>query len=245
MLGNSLLEKNEFCSENAVQSVRKEGKVSSRDIIVVNTPGWGREQRLSDTPEFIKEEIMLSISQCHPGPHVLFLVVRVDTPFTEMHRSAVQDHMDLLGPDVWKHTVLLLSSGSGPESGDVSINVEQCRDQGGKPLEWLMEKCENRCATLGLKSNSPSPLKEPLEVADRLVAENNGRHYEIVDSILEAKRRKNKVVEKMDVLGKRLEETKISGKSGRGTSTGTFIKNTFSCHSCIFIYDETHLLQRH
>ncbi|XP_063054051.1 GTPase IMAP family member 9-like [Engraulis encrasicolus] len=86
-----------------------------------------------------------------------------------------------------------------------------------------MEKCENRCATLGLKSNSPSPLKEPLEVADRLVAENNGRHYEIVDSILqqvEAKRteRKNKVFEKMDVLGKRLEETKISGKSGRGTS---------------------------
>ncbi|KAL2084167.1 hypothetical protein ACEWY4_019685 [Coilia grayii] len=224
VLGNSLLGIDEFDSENAVQSVRKEGRVSGREITVVNAPGWGQEQSVRDTPEFIKEEIMLGVSQCAPGPHVLFLVVRVDAPFTEVNRSAVQGHVDLLGTEVWKHTVLLFSSGEG--RGDVS--VEQCIKQGGKPLRWLVERCKNRHGVVSMKSSPPG--KEPLDVADRVVTENNGDHYEMDRCLLkevEKKReaaagrgreRNSKVVKQSEGLCKGLEKMKIRGKPESGTT---------------------------
>ncbi|XP_076135719.1 uncharacterized protein LOC143118573 [Alosa pseudoharengus] len=83
-VGNGLLSSREFDSENALQAVKKQRWVSGRKISVVNTPGWGREQRLSDTPELTRQEIILSVSHCDPGPHVLVLVIRVGIPLQEV-----------------------------------------------------------------------------------------------------------------------------------------------------------------
>lgn len=214
-LGNRLLGKKEFHSVNTLHSVKKQGQVAGREITVVNTPGWAPEQRLSDTPELIRQEIIVSVSSCGPGPHVLVLVIRVDKTLTELNRRALQDHMDLLGPKVWEHTVIVLNS----EDGLGNVSAEQYIEREGKALHWLAEKCRNRYCVLDKNRSVDLFVKDLLEIVESMIEQNGGSNFKMERDVLlevdKKRKREMKAKERKDKVKQQWEALRIGGAHKR------------------------------
>uniref|UniRef100_A0A6Q2XG10 AIG1-type G domain-containing protein n=1 Tax=Esox lucius TaxID=8010 RepID=A0A6Q2XG10_ESOLU len=194
--GNTILGRKEFDLRTSAQCVKRQGEVAGRQVTVVDTPGWWENYPIEKTPELIKQEIMLSVSLCPPGPHTLLLVIRVDRSFTEEHRRSIEEHLGLLSELVWSHTIVLFTWGDS--LGDTTI--EQHIESEGKDLQWLVEKCGNRYHVLNNKNRGDgTQVTELLEKIEEMVAGNRGGHYEMNREILEKiEVMKRKKVERAD-----------------------------------------------
>ncbi|XP_052400542.1 uncharacterized protein LOC127947454 isoform X7 [Carassius gibelio] len=167
--GNSILGREEFDLKRSAQCVRRHGEVADRHIIVIEAPGWWRNHIVEESPELLKQEIVLSVSLCPPGPHTVLLIIRVDTRFKETDRKAVQGHLDLLGERVWSHTIVLFTCGDS--LSDTSI--EQHIESEGQDLQRLLDKCGNRYHVLNNQNRSEdTQIKELLEKIEETVAQN-------------------------------------------------------------------------
>ncbi|XP_076127488.1 GTPase IMAP family member 9-like [Alosa pseudoharengus] len=173
--GNTILDTKEFSKEFGTsgitaECVKREGKTAGRHITVVEAPGWWRNYTVEQTPERDKQEIVLSVSLCPPGPHALLLNIRVIDSFTETHRKAVQEHVELLGEKVWSHTTVLFTYGD--QLGDTSI--QQHIESGGEALQWIVQKCGNRYHVVDNKKSDGGQVTELLEKIQKMVAGNRG-----------------------------------------------------------------------
>ncbi|XP_076120735.1 uncharacterized protein LOC143101203 isoform X2 [Alosa pseudoharengus] len=170
--GNTILGREEFGT--ATQCVKRQGEVAGRQVTVVDTPGWGRNETLRDTPQKTKRDIVLSVSLCPPGPHAVLLVIPVACRFTQDTES-VRDHLELLGKHVWSHTIVLFTYGDW--LGDTSI--EQHIESEGETLRWIIGKCGNRYHVLNNKDwTDDTQVTELLEKIEQMVVRNGGAHYE-------------------------------------------------------------------
>uniref|UniRef100_A0A8C7H9K0 Si:dkey-23k10.5 n=1 Tax=Oncorhynchus kisutch TaxID=8019 RepID=A0A8C7H9K0_ONCKI len=169
--GNTILGREEFDLRTAAQCLKRQGEVAGRQVTVVDTPGWCKNLPVEYTPELVKQEIVFSASLCPPGPHTLFLVIRVDVSFKEEETNAAEDHLELLSERVWSHTIVLFTHGDC--LGDTTIEHHIQRE--GKALQWLVEKCGNRFHVLNNNnSGDATQVTELLEKIDELVAANSG-----------------------------------------------------------------------
>ncbi|KAL2084169.1 hypothetical protein ACEWY4_019687 [Coilia grayii] len=174
--GNTILQADVFDKRKTVQCVKREGEVSGKHVTVINTPGWDREQRLRDSTELFKEEIILSTTLCPPGPHAVLLVAPVKVKLTETHRMAMQEHLELLGERVWNHSMVLFTCGDWLGGN----TIEQHIASEGKVVEWVIEKCGNRYHILNnVDKEDTSQVSELLEKVEEMVKRNDGKHYEI------------------------------------------------------------------
>ncbi|XP_063074214.1 GTPase IMAP family member 8-like [Engraulis encrasicolus] len=169
--GNKILGRQVFGSAGRTAvCVKREGETAGRHITVVEAPGWRKNSTVVETPERDKGEIVSSVSLCPPGPHALLLVIRAAASFTETHRRAVQEHMELLGEKVWSHTILLFTIGDW--LGDTSI--EQHIESEGEPLQWVVEKCGNRYHVVDNEKRDGGQVTELLEKIEEMVAGSSG-----------------------------------------------------------------------
>ncbi|KAJ8008769.1 hypothetical protein DPEC_G00081860 [Dallia pectoralis] len=172
--GNTILGSEEFHSRTPTQCVKRQGEVAGRQVTVVDTPGWNRKHFDKDTPKLVKQEIMHSVSLCHPGPHTFLLVIKVDISFKEKHRRSIEEHLDLLSDLVWSHTIVLFTGGDC--LGDTSI--EQHIESEGKDLQWLVEKCGNRYHVLNNMNRSDgTQVTDLLQKIEEMVAVNSGDYF--------------------------------------------------------------------
>ncbi|XP_062394002.1 uncharacterized protein LOC134082355 isoform X2 [Sardina pilchardus] len=197
--GNSILGREEFStSGRTAECVKREGETAGRRITVVEAPGWWRNYTVEKTPERDKQEIVLSVSLCPPGPHALLLLIRVSESFTETFRRAVQEHMELLGERVWSHTIVLFTWGDC--LGDTSI--EQHIESGGEALQWVVGKCGNRYHVVDNMKRDGGQVTELLEKIEEMVAGNRGHQLNFNAAILK------KLKEKKEEEERRAEERK-------------------------------------
>ncbi|KAK6323327.1 hypothetical protein J4Q44_G00056660 [Coregonus suidteri] len=120
------------------ECARCQAEVAMRLVTVVDTPGW-EGGVAGPTPERVKREMVWgSVSLCPPGPHAVLLTLRVDTL---VGATPVREHLELLGEEVWRHTVLLFTHGDQLREG---VGIEQHIQSGGRDLKWLVEKCGSR-----------------------------------------------------------------------------------------------------
>ncbi|XP_073687665.1 GTPase IMAP family member 8-like [Garra rufa] len=201
--GNSILGKEDGLKRSA-QCVRRHGEVADRHITVIEAPGWWRDYTVEDSPELLKQEIVLSMSLCPPGPHAVLLIIPVDTGFKETQRKAFQEYLDLLGERVWSHTIVLFTCGDSL----LDTSIEQYIESEGQDLQWLVDKCGNRYHVLNNKNRSDhTQIKELLEKIEETVAENNGCHFEMEGKILqEMKERKRAEEERAKERMKRMQK---------------------------------------
>ncbi|XP_061079263.1 LOW QUALITY PROTEIN: uncharacterized protein LOC133114083 [Conger conger] len=180
--GNTILGREEFDSGiRTAQCVKRQGEVAGRQVTVVDTPGWSTYS-VKDTAELVKQEIVHSVSLCHPGPCALFLVIDVSLAFRENDRRSVVEHLELLSERVWRHTIVLFTSGDW--LGDTTI--EQHSETEGKVLHELIEKCGNRHHVLNNKNRADgTQVTELLEKIEEMVAGHGGSHYEIERMLLQ------------------------------------------------------------
>lgn len=165
------------------QSYAGDAVVFGRQLTVVDTPGWWMNYFCDETSLFDRREIALSSSLCPPGPHVFLLVIRVDRAFTETHRRAAQEHLELIGEHIWSHVVLLFSFGDW--LGDTT--TEQYLETEGEPLLWLVEKCSNRYHVLNNKTKGDGfQVRELIGKIEEMMSGRSGCwHYEIERKELE------------------------------------------------------------
>ncbi|KAL0967180.1 hypothetical protein UPYG_G00248780 [Umbra pygmaea] len=213
--GNTILGREEFDLRRAAQCVKRQREVSGRQVTVVDTPGWWINQPVEETTELVKQEIMLSVSLCPPGPHTLLLVIRVDTSFTEKHRRGIEEHLDLLSELVWSHTIVLFTRGD--RLGDTTI--EQHIESEGKALQWLVEKCGNRYHVLNNKNRGDgTQVTELLEKIEEMVLGNRGGHYQINREILEKTEERRKTEERVKQRLMKVQEQRETLRSLMGNS---------------------------
>ncbi|XP_042560170.1 GTPase IMAP family member 4-like [Clupea harengus] len=195
--GNTILGREEFdTSGRTTVCVKREGETAGRHITVVDTPGWVSGLFVVDTPEHDKQEIVLSVSLCPPGPHAVLLVIDVTASFTETHRIAVQEHLELLGERVWGHTIVLFTRGDW--LGNTTI--EQHIKREGKTLQWVVEKCGNRYHVVGNNKSDGGQVTELLQKIEEMVAGNRGLHFDFDAKIMKELTMKKKEDERDPML---------------------------------------------
>ncbi|XP_073725192.1 GTPase IMAP family member 8-like [Misgurnus anguillicaudatus] len=180
--GNIILNREEFDLKRSAQCVKRQREVADRHITVIEAPGWWRNVPVEKSTELLKEEILLSVSLCPPGPHIVLLVIRVDYRFKDVDRKILQGYVDLLGERVWSHTIVLFTFGDF--LGDTTI--EQHIESEGEDLQWLVKKCGNRYHLLNnINRSDETQIKDLLEKIEETVTENNSCHFEMNKNILE------------------------------------------------------------
>ncbi|XP_076843835.1 GTPase IMAP family member 8-like [Brachyhypopomus gauderio] len=190
--GNTILGREEYELKRTAQCVKRQGEVAGRKITVVEAPGWWKNEPVEESSEILKQEIVLSVPLCPPGPHVLLLVLRVGTTFKDHERRVLEGHMKLLTERVWSHTIVLFTYGDC--LGDTPI--EQHIKSEDSALQWLVEKCGNRYHVLNNKNRGDdTQVTELLEKIEEMVAANNGCHFEMDRKILQEMEEKKRVLE--------------------------------------------------
>ncbi|XP_062387875.1 GTPase IMAP family member 8-like [Sardina pilchardus] len=187
--GNTILGREEFdLNRRTAQCVKRQGEVAGRQVTVVKAPGWYRYHNLKDTPELTKQEIVLSVSLCPPGPHAVLLVIDIDESFTNKKRVNIQEHLELLGGVVWSHTMVLFTSGDWLGNTTIEQHIES-----EEALQCLVEKCGNRYHVISNKNRTGDQVTELLEKVEEMVAGNTNCLYEMDRQRLEKvkERRRN------------------------------------------------------
>lgn len=202
--GNTILAQEAFPLKRTAKSARSRGVIQGRHVTVVDTPGRWRILPVSYTSELCKQDIVLSATQCPPGPHVLLVLVRLDTSFTENNRRATEEHLQLFGENVWRYTMVLFTCGDFL----IETTIEQFIESEGEALQWLVRKCNNRYHVFSNnRTDDRSQVSEILEKIDEIVFGNGGGHFEMDKMIIQEVQKKWKVAEDRAKI-RRLESTR-------------------------------------
>ncbi|KAG7315087.1 hypothetical protein KOW79_021175 [Hemibagrus wyckioides] len=145
--GNTILNKEVFgIGEQTEVCMMDTNKIAGMQVTVVDTPSWNWVPAEASSDE-LKQELKRSVEMLGVGPHVFLLVYPLGAPFLKRHKIAVEEHLALLGTDVWDHTMALFSRGDW--LGEVTI--EQHIEGAKAEFKWLVDQCENRYHVLNNK----------------------------------------------------------------------------------------------
>uniref|UniRef100_A0A9J7Z2W0 AIG1-type G domain-containing protein n=1 Tax=Cyprinus carpio carpio TaxID=630221 RepID=A0A9J7Z2W0_CYPCA len=136
---NTILESSETEAEGD-EHVERERFIDDRRISLVETPGWWISFSLNDLSNISKQQLVRRISMISPGPHAVLIVIRADSAFTAPDGRFLEEYVELLGPNVWTHTLVIFTRGDLIKHKD----IEQCIQQEGSALKRLIEKCEHK-----------------------------------------------------------------------------------------------------
>ncbi|XP_026082737.1 GTPase IMAP family member 8-like isoform X1 [Carassius auratus] len=192
--GNTILGKSVFDSKRSLTSAVQEGDVAGRHITMVDTPGRRRNYHSKYTPRLYKDEIVLCSSHCPPGPHAFLLIIRVDVSFTEVYRKAVEEHVALLGLNVWDHMIVLFTFGDWLRDTSIELFIES----EGEALQWIIDKCGNRYHVFNNRNTDDgNQVTELFEKIEEMVAGNKGCCFKIQQKNLEEVQSRRMKVEKL------------------------------------------------
>ncbi|KAL0174852.1 hypothetical protein M9458_030820, partial [Cirrhinus mrigala] len=200
--GNTILGKKEFDLKKTVHCVEITSEIAGTKITVVDTPGWWGNLPFEENPELYKQEILLSVTKCSPGPHVLLLVLNVDTEFQQDEKDILCDNMKCFGEEVWRHTIVLFTCGDQP--GDTT--TQQFFEN--ENLQWLIQKCGKRYHELNTKNwGDGSQVTELLKKIQKMVEGNKGGHYEINrDSLQQVEEKKREQQKRANERRKKMQQ---------------------------------------
>ncbi|XP_007544505.1 GTPase IMAP family member 8-like [Poecilia formosa] len=146
--------------------VKHEGNFDGVKVSVVETPGWFSDPT---PPDWIKDEVLHSVSMCSPGPHVFLLLVPIFRSFTEKDLKALLEIMKPLTERVWRHCMVLFTRGHW--INDVPVENYIVRE--GKELQELLEKCGNRYHVLkNFNSDYSVHVKELFQKMINMIKQN-------------------------------------------------------------------------
>ncbi|MEQ2192141.1 hypothetical protein XENOCAPTIV_007619, partial [Xenoophorus captivus] len=164
----SRLKKNYQDQRETSTFVKHEGNFNGVKVSVVETPGWFTDPT---PPDWIKGEVLHSVSMCSPGPHVFLLVVPISRAFTEKDLKALVEILRPLTERVWRHCMVLFTWGDWLND----LPVENYIAREGKELQELLEKCGNRYHVLNpIQISGSIEVKKLLQKLIDMVTQNKG-----------------------------------------------------------------------
>ncbi|XP_023250975.1 GTPase IMAP family member 8-like [Seriola lalandi dorsalis] len=139
MTGNRILSKElsdtywmkkEFqCKRGTTMCVKQQRNVAGVNITVVEAPGWFTDTM---TPDWLKGEVLRSVSMCAPGPHIFLLVIPISKAFTEEDRKVVVELLMPFSERVWRHCMVLFTWGDWLSNRSIEEHIARRRQ--GPPV---------------------------------------------------------------------------------------------------------------
>ncbi|CAB1318750.1 unnamed protein product, partial [Coregonus sp. 'balchen'] len=173
--GNTILGREEFgaqASPSAVtqRSKRREGDVSGRRLVLVDTPDWFCPGLSLDE---MRQDVGLCVRLSAPGPHAFLLVIPVE-PSRGEERGVLERIEEMFGEGCWGHTVILFTHADGLKEQ----SIEEFLQAGSQDLQQLVEKCGSRYYVLNIKDRAHgTQVPELLKQVEEMVAGNRERFY--------------------------------------------------------------------
>ncbi|XP_067434964.1 GTPase IMAP family member 8-like [Thunnus thynnus] len=173
-VGNTILREKRFESRPASDSVTKSCQKGvtcwgNRKVTVVDTPGI---LDTTNSPEFIKEEILRCVKVSCPGPHVFLLVITVNR-FTKEEKNSVEALQQLFGPKANQFMIVLFTRG-----GDLgNTTIQEYVRTGNPDLRRVIQSCGNRFHVFENTRNDRNQVVELIKKTDDMVAGNGETYY--------------------------------------------------------------------
>ncbi|XP_015683350.1 GTPase IMAP family member 2-like [Protobothrops mucrosquamatus] len=175
--GNTILGRREFESlggkATTVRCQRGQGRWQDRKISVVDTPDIFDSENHS---EMVQNEIGACVELSRPGPHALIFVTQVGR-FTAEDVTAAKRVQDIFEAESARHTIVLFTCKE-------DLREESLQEYIQKPdncnLRELIQQCGNRYCGFNNKAAGAewqAQVSELMEMVQRVVFENGGRHY--------------------------------------------------------------------
>ncbi|XP_072225037.1 GTPase IMAP family member 8-like [Leuresthes tenuis] len=164
------LEKDSQHQRRTATCVKHQGDFDGVKITVVEAPGWYKD---TTAPDWLKGEVLRSVSMCAPGPHVFLLVVPISRAFTERDYKAVVELLMPFTDRVWRHCMVLFTWGDWLNE----LPIEEYIASEGKALQELLGKCGNKYHFSDwnrYQLGDPVPVKGLLEKIIELTTRNKG-----------------------------------------------------------------------
>ncbi|KAF3837188.1 hypothetical protein F7725_004652 [Dissostichus mawsoni] len=143
------------------------GQIAGRQCAVAEPLGLKWRDGPDPTNTTQRESILDSVSWGQTKPQIVLLLIPAFLTCTQKYRKAVEEHMGLLGEDIWKRTMVLFTWGEM-----LGESAEQLILRNGELMK-LVEKCEGRYHVLSSKKSN-SMIEGLLEKMEDMVALNNG-----------------------------------------------------------------------
>ncbi|KAK5858652.1 hypothetical protein PBY51_002775 [Eleginops maclovinus] len=142
------------------------GQIAGRGLAVAEPLGLKWRDGPDPTNVTQRKSILDSASWCPPGPQIVLLLMPAFLTCTRKYSRAVEEHMGLLGEDIWKRTLVLFTWGEM-----LGESAEQLILRNGELMK-LVEQCEGRYHVLSSKKNN-ARIEGLLEKMEDMVALNN------------------------------------------------------------------------
>ncbi|XP_051715622.1 uncharacterized protein LOC127494070 [Ctenopharyngodon idella] len=175
-----------------VESEKKHGMNQNRSVTLVMTPGWWRSSTLAESAKYIQMEIVHSLKLC-PAPHAFLLVINLHTTFTEMHLNGVVEHMEILGEQIWNHTIVLLMHNDKTQR---HADNKKLIERAGQELDIVIKKCGNRVHVFNYTDSKGINVEKLFHEIESLVAEHEGQGFKIDSKLFEEMEEKRRKVKK-------------------------------------------------
>ncbi|XP_053088843.1 GTPase IMAP family member 8 [Pangasianodon hypophthalmus] len=139
---------------------------SGLSLKLLESPGF------DDNPERIQKAISKSVSNCHPGPHVIIIVLRVER-FTPARKTAMKRVQGCLGENARKHTMILFTGEDNLEGKPIDLFIQE-----NQHLKELVKIHKNRYHVLNNRDTSnETQVDELLKKINDLYKQNNKEFY--------------------------------------------------------------------
>lgn len=175
-----------------VKSEKAERTVQNRSVTLVMTPGWWRSFTLAESAKSLKMEIVHSLKLC-PDPHAFLLVINLHKPFTKMHLNSVVEHMEILGEQIWNHTIVLLMHNDKTQR---HADNKKLIERAGQELDIVIKKCGNRVHVFNYTDSKGINVEKLFHEIESLVAEHEGQGFKIDSKLFEEMEEKRRKVKK-------------------------------------------------
>ncbi|XP_048020657.1 GTPase IMAP family member 8-like [Megalobrama amblycephala] len=190
---NTILGQNEcIVGREIVESKMLQRTNQNRSVTLVMTPGWWRSSTLAESVKSLKMEIVHSLKLC-PDPHAFLLVINLHKSFTEMHLNSVVEHMEILGEQIWNHTILLLMYNDKTQR---HADNKKLIERAGQELDIVIKKCGNRVHVFNYTVRRGKYVEKLFHEIESLVAEHEGQGFKIDSKLLEDMEEKRRTVKK-------------------------------------------------
>ncbi|KAM6914276.1 GTPase IMAP family member 8-like [Lycodopsis pacificus] len=181
MVGNAILFEELFDStwlkkefqdqQETTTCVKHERNRFGINVSVVEAPGWFTD---STIPDWLKGEVLRSVSMCAPGPHVFLLAVPISKAFTENSYQAVVEVLMPFGDKVWRHCMVMFTWADWLNHRSVEEHIAAQ----GKALQRLVEKCGYRYqAVSGSSFGDRFLIMEVYHKMTAMITRNKGRYF--------------------------------------------------------------------
>ncbi|XP_026130520.1 GTPase IMAP family member 8-like [Carassius auratus] len=158
------------------EDVKREGIIYDRRVSLVEIPGWWITYDPIDYSNLFKLQLIRRSFLISPGPHAVLIVIRADSVFTDPDGRFMEEHVELLGPNVWPHTLVIFTRGDLMKPEDIEQNIQK----EGSALKRLIEKCENKYHVFNNSNHHDrTQVEELFNKIEGIVQKNNGKHFDI------------------------------------------------------------------